>query len=355
MNAPPIIVDHLSKYYQVHHKDPGLLGSLRAFFARKYTDVKAVDDLSFTLQPGEIVGFLGPNGAGKTTTLKVLSGLLFPTGGRVEVLGFTPYERKAAFQRRITLVMGQKQQLMWDLPAIESFLVNRAIYELPEAQYRTTLGELDELLDLKPLLTKQVRKLSLGERMKCELAAALLHRPQVLFLDEPTIGLDVTMQARIRDFVREYNRRHGATVLLTSHYMADVTALCERVIVIHHGCLLYDGNLRRLVEERAPYKVLDIVLREPAAPETLAPFGTVVSVDGLKATLHVPRDSASEAAARLLQAVKLDDVTIGEAPVEEIISAVFESGSGMTGPQRISTLSADALRPSQDTGSGEAG
>ncbi|MDL1898357.1 ATP-binding cassette domain-containing protein, partial [Anaerolineae bacterium CFX7] len=223
MSEPPIAATHLKKYYQVHHKEPGLGGSLKSFFRRKYRDVKAVDDISFEIAAGEIVGFLGPNGAGKTTTLKMLSGLLYPSGGRARVLGFTPNERQPAYLRRMTLVMGQKQQLNWDLPAIETFLVNQAIYEIPDDVYRKTLDELTELLDLASLLKKQVRKLSLGERMKCELAAALLHRPQVLFLDEPTIGLDVTMQTKIREFVAEYNRRYQATVILTSHYMADVT------------------------------------------------------------------------------------------------------------------------------------
>ena len=247
-----IIVEDLHKYYDVHQKEPGLAGSLRSFFKRQYRQVKAVDGISFQIETGEMVGFLGPNGAGKTTTLKVLSGLLYPSGGRAEVLGFIPHERRAEYLTQFTLVMGQKNQLMWDLPAIETFVVNKAIYEIPDADYRKTFGELDELLELDPLLKKQVRKLSLGERMKCELAAALLHQPLVLFLDEPTIGLDVTMQVAIRNFIAEYNRRHGATVILTSHYMADVTALTRRIIVIDHGKLLYDGDLRALVEQVAP-------------------------------------------------------------------------------------------------------
>ncbi len=318
-----IVVERLRKYYEVHHKEPGLAGSLRAFFRRKYYQVKAVDDISFGIEPGEIVGFLGPNGAGKTTTLKVLSGLLYPTGGRVEVLGFTPHERRPAYLKQFTLVMGQKNQLMWDLPAIETFLVNKAIFDIPAPDYQAVFKELDDLLELGPLLKKQVRKLSLGERMKCELAAALLHCPRVLFLDEPTIGLDVTMQAAIRTFVSEYNRRHGATMILTSHYMADVTALARRVVVIDHGKLLYDGDLRQLIEQRAPYKLLSIVLRENTPRDALARCGEIESLDGIKATLRVPRGRATEVAARLLSDVKLDDVLIEEPPVEDIIRQVF--------------------------------
>ena len=318
-----IVVEHLRKYYDVHQKEPGLAGSLRSFVRRKVQQVKAVDDISFSIEPGEMVGFLGPNGAGKTTTLKVLSGLLYPTGGRVEVLGFTPNERRSTYLKQFTLVMGQKNQLMWDLPAIETFLINKAIYQISNADYAAVFNELSELLELGPLLKKQVRKLSLGERMKCELAAALLHQPRVLFLDEPTIGLDVTMQVAIRQFVAEYNRRHAATVILTSHYMADVTALTRRIIVIDHGTLLYDGDLRQLVEQVAPYKLLSIVLREPAPRDALSQYGEIESLDGIKATLRVPRGYATEAAARLLSGVRLDDVLIEEPPVEDIIRQVF--------------------------------
>jgi ABC-2 type transport system ATP-binding protein len=322
-NMAQITVEQLRKYYQVHQKEPGFSGSLKSFFHRKYFAVKAVDGVSFNIEPGEMVGFLGPNGAGKTTTLKVLSGLLFPTQGRVTVLGFTPYERRPAYLKQFTLVMGQKNQLIWDLPALETFLVNKAIYELSTPDYDATLKELDGLLDLQPLLKKQVRKLSLGERMKCELAAALLHQPKVLFLDEPTIGLDVTMQVAIRQFVAAYNRRHGATIILTSHYMADVTALTRRVIVIDRGQLLYDGDLRQLVEQMAPYKLLSLVLREGTAPTVLAQYGEIESLEGVKATLRVPRGQASEVAAHLLSHIKVDDVLIEEPPVEAIIRQVF--------------------------------
>src|SRR5215475_10322912 len=275
-----ISVRHLTKHYEVHEKQEGFLGSLRALFHREYRAVKAVEDISFEIAAGEIVGFLGPNGAGKTTTLKMLSGLLHPTSGEVTVAGFTPKRRQREFLTTITLVMGQKQQLIWDLPAADSFLVNQAIYEIPDDVYRQRVGELTEMLGLAGLLNKQVRKLSLGERMKCELAAALLHGPKVLFLDEPTIGLDVNMQQAVRDFVAGYNERHGATVLLTSHYMADVEALAERVLVIDGGQLVFDGNLSALVAERAPNKVLKLQLAQPVSSARLEAFAPVRMLDG---------------------------------------------------------------------------
>lgn len=322
-----ILVDHLRKYYQVHHKEPGISGSLKSFARRKYTDVKAVDDLSFTIGAGEIVGFLGPNGAGKTTTLKVLSGLLFPTSGTVRVMDFIPNERRSDYLRQITLVMGQKQQLSWDLPALESFLVNQAIYEIPPDRFNATLDELTELLDLGPLLKKQVRKLSLGERMKCELAAALLHLPKVLFLDEPTIGLDVTMQTKMRQFIAEYNRRHSATVILTSHYMADVTALCNRIIVIDHGKLLYDGSLDALAARIAPNKLVRIELSSTLNGHDPARYGEVVKLRGQQLELLIPRSRASEMAALILAELPVADVTIEDPPIEDVISRVFEEAA----------------------------
>jgi viologen exporter family transport system ATP-binding protein len=322
-----IFIQHLCKYYQVHQKEPGFRGSLKSFVARRYTDVKAVDDLSFRIQAGEIVGFLGPNGAGKTTTLKVLSGLLYPTSGVARVLDFTPSERRSEFLKQITLVMGQKQQLSWDLPAMESFLVNAAIYEIPDARFKQTLDELIELLELAPLLKKQVRKLSLGERMKCELAAALLHRPKILFLDEPTIGLDVTMQTKIREFIAAYNERHHATIILTSHYMADVTALCKRIVVIDHGKLLYDGDLKALAEKIAPYKLIRLELSEPLNGRRLESYGEVTKTRGQHAELLVPRDATSDAAARMLAELPIADVTIEEPPIEEVITRVFEEAA----------------------------
>jgi ABC-2 type transport system ATP-binding protein len=335
--AAQIRVEHLAKHYQVHEKEPGLVGSLRSFIARKYRSVKAVDDITFNIDAGEMVGFLGPNGAGKTTTLKVLSGLLYPTSGLTSVLGFTPQHRQNDYLKQFTLVMGQKQQLLWDLPAQETFLVNKAIYEIPTALYDATLQELDQLLDLGPVMKKQVRKLSLGERMKCELAAALLHQPKVLFLDEPTIGLDVTAQVRIREFIAEYNRRHGATVILTSHYMADVTALCERIIVIDKGKLLYDGNFRVLIERVAPYKIIKLQLTEAVTAERLAQFGKVESCEGLNAVLHTPRAEATAAAARILTELKVDDVTFEDPPVEDIIREVFSGNVGTLEAERATS------------------
>ncbi len=323
----PIHVEHLKKYYQVHHKEPGFSGSLKSFVRRKYRDVKAVNDISFAIDAGEIVGFLGPNGAGKTTTLKMLSGLLYPSDGQARVLGFTPHERKPEYLRRMTLVMGQKQQLNWDLPAIETFLVNQAIYEIPDDVYLKTLAELTELLDLAPLLKKQVRKLSLGERMKCELAAALLHRPQVLFLDEPTIGLDVTMQTKIRQFVAEYNRRYRATVILTSHYMADVTALCKRVIVIDHGKLMYDGALDELSARIAPHKLVRVELAVELNGQNVAQYGEVIQAEGQRLEILVPRNKTSETAARILAELPIVDVTIEDPPIEDVISRVFEQAA----------------------------
>lgn len=322
-----IVVEQLVKSYRVHHKEAGLRGSFRNLFARRYQTVEAVAGISFELAQGEIVGFLGPNGAGKTTTLKCLAGLLYPNGGSARVLGFTPHLREHAFLKQITLVMGQRNQLLWDLPAMETFLVNQAIYGVPEADFRATLNELVARLDLEPLLTKQVRKFSLGERMKCELAGSLLHRPKVLFLDEPTLGLDVTAQAAIRDFLRAYSREHGVTVLLTSHYMADVTALASRVLVIDHGQLRYDGDLRALVEQTAPYKLLRLTLHQAVDTTTLAAFGEVERIDGLEATLRVPRVATKRVAAEVLAQLPTDDVMIEEPPIEDIIREVFKQAA----------------------------
>ncbi len=256
VTSPAVHIKDLRKIYVVSQQEAGAKAALQSLVHRRKLEIPAVDGISFDLAPGEIVGFLGPNGAGKTTTLKMLSGLLHPSAGEVTVLGHIPWKREKSFLRQITLVMGQRNQLVWDIPAISSFELNRAIYRVPPVDYRRTLGELTDLLELGPLLHKPVRNLSLGERMKCEIAAALLHRPSVVFLDEPTIGLDVTMQRRIRAFIAEYNRRFGATVLLTSHYMADVEALCRRVVIIHHGRLLFDGDLSILVQKFTEHKTI---------------------------------------------------------------------------------------------------
>ena len=316
------VVD-LRKYYRVHEREPGLWNAVKSLLRRRYRLVKAVDGVSFSISQGEIVGFLGPNGAGKTTTLKVLAGLLHPTGGEVRVLGFEPFRRQPDFLRRITLVMGQRSQLVWDLPPMETFLLHKALYDLSDAAFREALDELVALLDLSPLLSKPVRQLSLGERMRCELALALLHRPHVLFLDEPTLGLDVLAQGQIRQFIREYNRRTQATILLTSHYMDDVMALCRRVMVINHGRLIYDGDLEELLRRYGRMKVLQVLLEDGADPRPLSRWGEVVACQGQRVTLRVEREATSAVAAELLASVLVRDLTIEEPPVEEIIAAIF--------------------------------
>src|ERR1700675_954279 len=255
---PIIEANGLSKTYRVYQKKEGLLGAVRGLFRREYKEVKAVENVSFVIEPGEIVGFLGPNGAGKTTTLKMLSGLIYPTSGTASVLGFIPWQRPDAFRRRFSLVMGQKNQLWWDLPAADSFQLHREIYSLPADHFQRTLGELTEMFGVKELTRQPVRELSLGERMKMELIAALLHQPQLLLLDEPTIGLDVVAQVTIQKCLREYNERRGVTVLLTSHYMRDVEALCKRVLIITHGKLVYDGPLARIVEQFGQHKLVKL-------------------------------------------------------------------------------------------------
>lgn len=313
----------LKKTFRVHEREAGAKASIQSLFARKYKLVEAVKGVTFTLEPGEVVGFLGPNGAGKTTTLKMLSGLLHPTGGEARVLGHVPWRREKDYLRRISLVMGNRNQLVWDIPAMDSFLVNQAVYQIPEKQFRQTVDELVELLDLAPLLKKQVRSLSLGERMKCELAAALLHRPSILFLDEPTLGVDVTMQGRIRQFIADYNRQHGATVLLTSHYMADVTALCKRVIVIHHGRLLYDGGLDALMDRLAPFKLVRVDVEQEEDAARAAAYAEVVEQEANKVKLRVPRAETSATVARLLAEVPVLDLTVEDPPIEEVIEQVF--------------------------------
>jgi ABC-2 type transport system ATP-binding protein len=319
-----IVVRELTKIYRVHERDAGLGAALRSLVHRKYREVRAVDGVSFQVSGGEVVGFLGPNGAGKTTTLKMLSGLLYPTAGEARVLGHTPWRREKEYLRRISMVMGNRSQLIWDIPAIDSFRVNQAVYRIPEAQYRQTLEELVELLDLRLLLNKQVRALSLGERMKCELAASLLHQPAILFLDEPTIGVDVTMQTRIRQFVAHYNRQHGASIILTSHYMADVTALCRRVVVIHHGRILYDGGLEALVERMAPFKLIEIDLEWEPDGLNLDRFGELIRRDGQKVVLRVPKAETPAATARLLAELPVVDLTVEDPPIEEVIDRVFQ-------------------------------
>jgi ABC-2 type transport system ATP-binding protein len=310
----------LRKTYAVPEREPGLGAAIRSLVRRKSRQIKAVDGISFDIAPGEVVGFLGPNGAGKTTTLKMLSGLLHPSDGEARVLGFVPYQRQKEYLRQITLVMGNRNQLQWDLPALDSFELYRAVYQIPTTEFRRTRDEFIELLDLKDLVKKPVRNLSLGERMKMEIVGALLHRPRVLFLDEPTIGLDVTMQKRIRTFIAAYNQRYGASVLLTSHYMADVEALCKRVIVIHHGCILYDGGLAGLVDRFSAYKTIGVTLDAPA---DLSGYGEVMSQAEGRVTLRVPKADTSRATARLLADLPVEDLTIEDPPIEDVIERVF--------------------------------
>jgi ABC-2 type transport system ATP-binding protein len=317
---PAVHVDGLLKVFDVPERDPGLIAAAKSLVRRKTREVRAVDSISFRIEPGEVVGFLGPNGAGKTTTLKMLSGLLYPSGGEALVLGLVPSKRQREFLSRITLVMGNRNQLQWDLPALDSYELNRAIYRIPREDFVPTRDHLIELLEIGDLVRKPIRQLSLGERMKAEIVGSLLHRPQVLFLDEPTIGLDVTMQKRIRTFVADYNARYGATVLLTSHYMADVEALCKRVVVIHHGRLLYDGPLTGLADQFAAYKTIGVAVGNG---RDLSRYGEVIHREGDWVTLRVPRAETSSITARLLAEEDVLDLNVEDPPIEDVIELVF--------------------------------
>ena len=358
---PLIDVRSLSKSYRVHKRSPGLGAALRSVFRRKYELVKAVEDLSFQIGEGERVGFLGPNGAGKTTTLKVLAGLLHPTSGAVRVGPYVPQDRDPRFLQLITLVMGQKQQLLWDLPPSETYAMNRAIYDIPRAQADETVRALVELLEIGDLVDKPTRQLSLGERMKCELVAALLHRPRVLFLDEPTIGLDVSMQAKMRDFIRDYNERFGAAVLLTSHYMDDVVALCPRVVVIDHGRLIYDGDLQELARRVRPDKRLTVRLSRAVDRADLEKLGTVVSCNAAQAVLSVPHARLQAVVRDALAALPIVDLTIEEAPLEEVMRELFGAQAKTTRAQarQVELTQAPAAHvkgePAEDTPAKETG
>ncbi len=323
-----IRVQDLVKVYKVHERPPGTMAALRSLFHREYREVRAVDGVSFSVQPGERIGFLGPNGAGKTTTLKMLAGLLHPTEGSVEVAGHVPSKRPSEFLRSIMLVMGQKQQLIWDLPPQDTFELNRAIYGIPRQQYRQTLEELVELLGISVQIERPTRQLSLGQRMKCELAAALLHQPKVLFLDEPTIGLDITMQATVRSFIKGYNERHGATVVLTSHHMDDVEALCPRVVVISAGRIVFDGDVEALVRRTLPDKRVALRFSEQETGAGLSQLGVrVVEHEGRSAVLAVPPDRLSEVLADALTKLKIEDLSVESAPLEEALASLFTEGS----------------------------
>ena len=323
---PAISVQNLSKTYRVADKQPGFVGTAKHFINRKYREIEAVKDVSFSIQPGEIVGFLGPNGAGKTTTLKMLTGLIHPTAGAIQVLDHEPFKRKSDFLKQITLVMGNKQQMIWDLPPMDSLRVNAAIYNVPEDEAKRRIDGFADMLGLKEELTQPVRKLSLGQRMKCELVAALLHHPKVLFLDEPTLGLDINAQAAVRTFLKDYNDKHQASILLTSHYMADITALCPRVVVIHKGTILYDGSLSGVIERFAPLREIKLDLASHVTDEQLAQYGEVESNEGQTARLCVQRDHLTQTVGRLLAQLDVTDLTITDPPIEDVIAKLFESG-----------------------------
>lgn len=315
-------VQHLSKTYKVYQKKTGLWGAMKGLFHREHKEVKAVADVSFTIEPGEMVAFLGPNGAGKTTTLKMLAGLIYPTTGTTQVMGFIPWERVDAFRRQFSLVMGQKNQLWWDLPAADSFQLHREIYSLDKAECDRTIGELTELFGVKELTRQPVRELSLGERMKMELIAALLHKPKLLLLDEPTIGLDVVAQVKIQDCLKEYNRTRGVTMLLTSHYMRDVEALCKRVLVINHGQLVYDGALAGIVERFGQEKIIKLQFHEHV-PDTLSTFGSLQSSKGPTAEINVPRSKVAQVLNNVLDQFEVVDVSVSDPPLEQMIAQVF--------------------------------
>lgn len=327
-----VVAENLSKIYPVAVKEPGLKGTIAHFWRRTYRSVVAVQNVSFEIGMGEVVGFLGPNGAGKTTTLKMLTGLIYPSGGHIRVAGHVPFKRQHSFLQKITLVMGQKQQLLWDLPALDSLKLNAAVYGLSDKQFEYRVSELAEMLSLETKLTQPVRKLSLGERMKAELLAALLHQPQVLFLDEPTLGLDVNAQLGVRDFLREYNQRTGATVLLTSHYMADITALCQRVLLIYEGQMIYDGSLEGLLDRFAPDREVKVELAQPLPNiETFrqnrsTPYGELAGVEGLEVRFLVRREALTSTVSRILAELEVLDLTITDPPIEEVIGRVFRAG-----------------------------
>jgi ABC-2 type transport system ATP-binding protein len=321
-----IEVKNLTRVFRTYKKQPGFWGGVKGLFKRDFEEIAAANDISFRIEEGEFVGFLGPNGAGKTTTLKMLSGLIFPTSGSARVAGFDPTRRENAYRRIFALVLGQKNQLWWDLPAMESFLLLRHIYGLEATAFQQTLDELIDVLGVREKLNVQVRELSLGERMKMELIAALLHRPRVLFLDEPTIGLDVVSQRAVRQFLREYNRKHKVTILLTSHYMADIKELCERVIVIHKGRKIHDGNLDRLESKGGSQKIIRFVPAAEGFPSDWSPSaGKSTKNDEGAYTIHVPADKVVTVSQEILAAGPVADITIEEVPLEDIIADLFEA------------------------------
>jgi ABC-2 type transport system ATP-binding protein len=320
---PIIEVKELTRSFKTQHKEPGLWNSVKGLIHPVYEEVQAVKNISFQIEKGELVGFLGPNGAGKTTTLKMLSGLLYPTSGTAHVLNHIPWERKDSYRRQFSLVMGQKNQLWWDLPAMESLLLNKEVYSVPDAKFKAMVDELVSLLDVAHKLHVPVRELSLGERMKLELIAALLFSPSVIFLDEPTIGLDVISQKKVRDFVRYYNDREKATIILTSHYMSDIEELCERVIIIDHGVLLYDGNLKGILEKFANYKIMTLISESAIKEEDITKYGELVSNLNNKTVFKVKRNMVAQASGDLLNQYQIKDLSIEEVPIEDVVRDIF--------------------------------
>ena len=320
---PIIEIEKLTKSYQVYQKQEGLLASISGLFHREYRDVTAVDGIDLTVEPGEFVAFLGPNGAGKTTTLKLLSGVIHPTSGTARVMGHVPWERSNAYRRRFALGMGQKNQLWWDLPAQESFRLHQHIYQIPDDQFRATQDELTELLNLKKLLKQPVRELSLGERMKMELTAALLHKPDVLFLDEPTIGLDVVAQHNIQQFLKHYQEEQNITILLTSHYMKDIEALCRRVVIINEGNIQFDGSLSQVVEDFHQHKIVSLQLSDGDRLDELRRYGEVLEIQPPKVQLKIPRSRVTPSLAEILNSYPVEDVSVADPPLEDIIAELF--------------------------------
>jgi len=322
---PVIEVSGLTKTFRTYKKQPGFAGAIKGLFHRQYEQLVAVNDVRFQIETGELVGFLGPNGAGKTTTLKMLAGLLYPTGGSARVLGYVPWERADGYRRQFALVLGQKNQLWWDLPACESLELNAKIYGIPADRFERTVAEMSEMLSVRDKLNVSVRELSLGERMKMELIASLLHQPKVLFLDEPTIGLDVVSQKVVREFIRRHNAEHQTTILLTSHYMADIQALCDRVIIIDHGKTFFDGRLTEIVDRFADFKFVTIQCEKANdyPVENLARYGEVVEKSAGSVTFKVKRDRVIPVCKLLLDDLSVTDIDIQEVPIEDVIRQIF--------------------------------
>lgn len=318
-----IKIQKLNKTYKVAQRKAGMFASLKSLLKSDLKQIQAVKDISFRIEQGEIVGFIGPNGAGKTTTIKMMSGLLYPTHGEIEVLGYVPQQRKNEFLKQIALVLGQKNQLWWDLPAIETFKLNKEIYGLSDTEFQERLSELTDMLGVGEVIEQQVRKMSLGQRMKCELIAALLHRPRILFLDEPTIGLDIVTQKKVRSFIKEYNKKYQATIILTSHYMDDVREICERIILINHGDILYDGKLEEMLAKYGGYKTIKIIFNEVVPAEKLNEYGEILHHDGQSVTLKVKQDQAAEVTSNMMKKHKVDDIDIAEPALEDIIEKYF--------------------------------